>query len=744
MSSLAVSAFVGVTLLLAGCSDDGDENPGGRAATSDGPDVTIGESSDTVADSDGVAGPLGFEVDRFEIPIPEVAIEEPPEHITPPSLPTSQGSDVPFAAVLDGTGAFDGAEELIAAGVDAGVWSEIEGVRALMSIVMGELPPDAVAGFDEIAHPSIHYVLERAALLLEDESSDERQRADLSRLTSVFLKPGPTGEASEDDGRVTPNDTEPEGLVRPQGLRVASGLPRAGVGGCGLGQPGNEGFFKVDTSSDTEPAYRFCTAERGADTVVYPVARGDDGDIWERSADRLFELIDQARTGYLSLVQTEMPPVKFLISPRPDPAGIAAGHVLSNRNGPECIGAIFATDSLFAQDFELDNTMAHELFHCVQSEWEGKFASSGQDFVEEAGASYFAYRLLGQCAPGEVARGPRLDARSASGSLLEMSYESWFFWAYLDEHGKLDPAQIGQLHRSVKAGMPVGEAMRSFIPDVDRTMNEFYVRLLGPGLACGFQGWRVTGERSIEDVGDVTFADAAWQGTRYEVTYVLKWYIAQSRGDGLPIGMAESQESPDTGAWVQVEPEIRTECDDGEEWYVVLATSGEDDATSPDRLLKVTERQDAECDPCPIGTWSFDLDDMAQFWESFAPAGQSTGVTIGGAWTLQFAGATGAGPTVIADDQAITLTFTVQGNSINLDVVGGGGGQWTGDESTLGVSDYQSSGTGTFMDISGSSSSTDSAALGYTCDDDVLSIQANGTTIGLTRIDPAKGTSYFE
>lgn len=720
-------------LLVAACSsgDDTSTEPpviessdtGSSDVDTAGPDGTGPDSTVDAASPDDVdtgPAPLGFSTERFDVPVPANEIPEPPARIAEnqPTVPVDES--IAVASMLDGTGVFDGADELIDAGIEAGVWTEIEAVRAIISVLLGERPPESIVGFDDVVHPSLGGLLDRAVVLLDDPSVDAEQRDDLARLTAFFLAPDGA------DG--------PEGLRRPHGF---AGAPRVQTG-CGIGSSVSEdGLFQAEYTGR-----RYCSEERDGDTIYYPVAMRDEGAVWEQAAERFFEIIEQARTGYLDLVATEMPPVKFLISPRPDPTGIAAAHVVSRTGESTCRGAIFATDSFMAQDVELDNTMAHELFHCVQGEWEGTFPSAGEDFVEEAGASYFAYKLLGQCAPGDASRGPALDQHTANRSLLEASYDAWFFWAYLDEHGKLGASQIGQLHRAFKAGTPIDEALRSFVPDIDRTMNEFYVRMMGPGLACGFQGWQTTGQRDITDVGPVEFADAPWQGTRYEVTYPAKRYFAQVAGDALPIGMAEPGRSPSEAAWVDVEPVIRTECDDEESWYVVLATAGPAASAAPDRALEVTERQDPQCDPCPIGSWAFDVADMSAFFESFAPPGQDVDITIGGTWTLQFGAPTGSS-TVVSDSQNTVITFSNSLGGFESTVTGGGQGQWTGNGSNLSVSNYTSTGTASLFGVSSTSTSTDSAGAAYTCEGDVMTITLQEQQIGLTRIDPVRGNPYF-
>ena len=716
----SLSIFVAASLAATACtSNDSDDS-----AASSPPDTATAETTEELDSSDDAATdddtteasaePLGFDVDRFEIPVP--VVEE----------------DLP---------AFGGSDELIDAGIDAGVWSEPEAVRAIVSIIMGELPPEAVPALDELPHPSIPALLDRAADLLAGNELADAERADLERLTEFFFDPSSdstTADAETSAGSGEGgDDSEPQGirsgLVGSARAQAAASCPPAS-GLDGESKAGVEDFFDVEVTG-----VAYCELSQGEDSVLYPLI-SDDESTYLGAALQILDLIPFAREGYQGLAGTEMPPVRFLISARSDPEGDSFGHVVSAKlPGRQCVGAIFATSGFFAEAAEFRNTVAHELFHCVQAEWEG--LDSDNDFVFESGASYFAYRLLGECSPEDVSRGSTLDQRTATGSLLDSEYDGWFFWAFLDEHGHLDSNEISRLHQRVKVGTAVEDALGELLPDVSKTLNEFYVRMVGPKLACGFQGDQFTGEKTAKEVGAITFADAPWQGTRYKVTYPQKRYFEQSAGDTGLIGMADFDKRSAEGAWVVTEPEIRTTCNEAEDWIVVLA--GATDSSVPDRMLSIDKRNDGECDPCPFGKWAIDLETMATFFESY---GEGIDVQISGSWTLDFDGASGGGAT-LEDERQIVLTFPgLAGPDTGLSVNGSGSGGWQGDETVLVLSNYVSEGEASFFGVSASQADggTD-AGLGYGCDEDgLLTITSNGVTIVANRLDPVKGTPYFE
>ena len=706
-SRSVVSVAIIASLFVAACSSSDDDDAAVPASTIVD-DVTAetsvaGDESAPAGTEPATDDVLGFDTDEFVIPAPGA-------------------EDPDLDPALAG---FSTVDELIDGGVEAGVWTEVEATRAIVSVIMGELSPAAVPGMDELAHPSIPAVLDRAEVLLADETIDDDQRADLARVTAFFFDSTPPGDLGES---TTVTTAGAEGLRgRPQSIRRA---PRQGVDCEPIGQDPS-GFFDA---AEARLGTSYCRAKSGADEVIYPSRIGGKAapEVFAASAVRLFEIIDRARTGYEDLAGTEMPPVKFLISARTDPSNTPAeGHVISKVGADQCIGAIFATAAFFEQSIELDNTMAHELFHCVQGAWGGTLET---EFVGEAGASYFAYKLLGECAPDDAARVGRLDANTANGSLLATAYEGWFFWAFLDEHTDLDSRLISQMHQEIAGGTPPDDAIRAYVSNLPRTLNEFFVRLMGPGLACGAQGNRFTDKIAVSDTGPIDLPDADWQGSRYELTYPKSRYFTQM-GDGGPMGMALEKRRDTEGGWVVYEPEIRSTCEDEEKAIVVVAGS----ETGQSRNVEILERQDASCDPCPIGAWNIDLDSMAAFYETFDSNGFD--VTITGTWQWQFAGGDNGQPGVMSDDENIQLAF---GGFQGPSVVSTGQGQWTGDGSTLTVSDYASSTGASFFGVDATTSdSGQGAVVGYECEGDVMTVTTRGVTILLNRIDPLRGEPYF-
>jgi len=706
ISPIAVLVFA---VGLAACSADTSGEPDAASDTAAAADehLTGGDQADPDTDDPSIAvEQLGFETDLFVVPA--LAGDDPAEGEPP----------------------FIGVEELIDAGVESGAWTEVDGVRAVISVLVGELSPDALPALDELPHHFHSRVLDRAEVLLNDPNIDGSVRADLDRLTSFFFDDLPAGTDAEAFG-----DGIQEGAAGAPFAELASYSAQVGgSGACGPNERLNEAvLFGAD---NTPLCYQRIISDQG-DTVFVPIA--DDA---IDASDQIFEIIEQARAGYAELAGSELQEVVILLSTRPSPAdgtdsaGDSLAHVASH-SGTTCRIAVFGTDTFFAGGPFFRFMIAHELFHCIQDTWGGNLGSD--ELSREGGADFFAYRLLGECPGEQVALGTILDTHTAKGSLLDLSYAGWFFWAYLDEHGHLSAQQIAELHKAVWGGTPVGEGLKTLIGDLPSVMNEFYVRLVGPGLACDFRGSAITGTVPIDQTGQIELEASLWQGTRYRLDYAQRKLFEQSNGGPGPMGMAEFGERSGEGDWVVHEPEIRSTCNDDDAWMVVVTALDADTSSLP-HIIDVAKTEEGACDPCLVGRWSIDLPTMSEFFETLS---QGADIDISGSWTFEFtSGSSGA---IFSDDRNIGLGISNAQGAITVDVVGGGSGPYTSDGDTWTTTGFTDATQGSLGGVESPwTTSTGSGSFPYICEDDSLTLQMGATTIAATRVpDTPEGSPYF-
>ncbi|RLE18073.1 MAG: hypothetical protein DRJ50_13375 [Actinobacteria bacterium] len=489
--------------------------------------------------------------------------------------------------------------------------------------------------------------------------------------------------------------------------------------------------------------------EDGEDVVI--VARHDDSvDI----SDLVFDVIRKARPGYGELAGSELQPVQVLVSINPSPAepatstgpslarGDALAHVASN-SGQSCRVAIFASSTLATGSDHLPFTIAHELFHCIQDQWGG----SATDFVEEAGADYFAYELLDRiCTNEQTSLGATLDASTTNGSLLDANYEGWFFWAFLSEHRHLGTSQIASLHEGIYAGGDVGSSIVESLSEAPKILNEFYSRLIGPGLACGFKGSSFTSTVKVDKKGPIELDVVnIWRGTRYQLEYDKKLLFEQSSDDPGPIGMVEHDKRSDEGKWVTVAPEVRTTCTEKETWIAVVSPSDPNSSSATPHVLEVDAARPGGCDPCVIGSWSINLGTFAAYMESFS---QGADVDIAGSYVLHFAGGPPDEGFEAADERDITMSFPAEGGGLSLHIEGNGSGAYTAHAGRLQTNGYADSGTVTVsgVPVEAGTSFADFGDGGapFTCEENDLEIHVDGNTVSATRMPSLpKGPPYF-
>ena len=477
----------------------------------------------------------------------------------------------------------------------------------------------------------------------------------------------------------------------------------------------------------------------------FTVYENDDGDrIYisdEQAADgelvagQVAGMLETARSGFDQLAGTPVPKVDILISPRASVGGDDLGHAVNSKR--PCRVAIFAPDGFFTAD-NVDFTLAHELFHCVQGVWDGEFGSD--QLSEEGGADYFAWKLTGSCAD-QIDWGSTLDQKTAKGSLLDLSYAGWWFWAYLDENRGVSSQSIASLHQGVKLGTPIPDGLEGLVGDVPAVVNEFFVRLVGPGLACELKGNTFTEEEPIMIAEEkvVDLAAQLWQGTRYKLTYEeLQRYVQVDQGGG-PIGMAKENQRRDEGDWVVYTQEVRTGCEDDEKWVAVVTSPSNGGGT---HSLEVEIAEKGSCDPCMLGFWSVDITTLEKFYEAFSPG---ENIELGGAWTIGFGPDDDAGDALFTDERDITLMLPDRSSTFSLALSGFGSAEYTANEVTFAVDAYIDGGTASIQGYSSpfANASGDGALL-YICDGDRLDAQIGNASFVANRVPPTpEDFSYF-
>jgi hypothetical protein len=294
-------------------------------------------------------------------------------------------------------------------------------------------------------------------------------------------------------------------------------------------------------------------------------------------------------------------------------------------------------------------------------------------------------------------------------------------------------------------GADVEATLTGVISDLPTVMNEFFVRLVGPGLACDVKGSKFTSEIPVDQKGPVELVvQSVWHGTRYQLKYAEK-KLYEQHADGGPIGMAEIDKRPAPDAWVTTRPKVRTECTDGETWMVVVSPPTAGSSAVEPRVLEIDAAKPGGCDPCVVGGWSMDIQSFEEYMETLS---QGQNIDIAGTYTMNFGFGPPEGQLEYSDDRDIEISFPGTGSALAIRLDGSGSGTYSATGDRVSTNGYSDSGTASITGVPAGASSpfanSGDGGAPYTCEGDDLTIVVNGSPLYATRTPATeRGPAYF-
>lgn len=697
-------AFVAAAaLVVAACSggggDGGDGDDGAASATP--PATRVGDDAGNDAETDD-ADP--DDADRDDVdPSTSVAETEPsgtarsdgdpPVEVVSYDVPVDEPADPVLHA--DGTESAaplppQSPEHLVRIGVDAGVWTEAEGVIAILRHLSGEAPRDAIGGLERVVSRSYTGVAELAREFLDDEALPADERDELERLLRAVAPPIEVLEAlsepddTSDDPATTSGengagsgDDEQSLGVEPAGGGTAGAVPvsraiPAQSSGCVAVQ--EDGFAELDVG---ENCWKVRTRSTGLGgyrlRVFYPPEW--EGEAQEPIVNAALDALELTNNSFDQWGDVRDISLAFSFSDNDD-----EDLGLQMPAGPdECAITIFpAVTTNPANDFaEFRQLVAHEAVHCVQ---DVQLSGEPAGWIIEGGAEYFSHWLIND---GGLEQGyiGTFDASSLNTPLQDLDYAAWPWWQFLANQS--GPASVWEIHKQLAGG-----ASLASIDGMDDRFQQFAVEWTGPGVTDS-NGASMPGDepavndtRVVDETGDQEITTSPWVLTRLRLDYEKERRFVQSdqsEGQGA-YAMARWADRGDLGAWKQIPPEIRSTCDEREP-YIVVVTTGADQHRF---RATVDEVEEAECDPCLFGTWAMDLSTFEAFLDDMmasqgAPAGAS--IELSGKYLITF------------DDESqihgwrdgFTITVSTQGHSFPTVVDAIEMGEYSADGETLDV-----------------------------------------------------------
>lgn len=720
-SNRYVGALICAALVMGACSGgggDGDAESTSSGATdevtNDGTDEPSEATSDASADPDGTddsgasgGGPIG--------PIDLGALTTPIPAVEPISVVRIDGEGNEGAEETEETMLPADLLEVVQIGVDAGSFSEAEGIARALNGLSGRGVPTPGLGLDDAEEPGLTALTRRGADLLGGDDVDDADRTLLADALRIF---SPSQELLDAISTPAPGPTA--------GFANAS--------------------FTIAPSVSSSAAPIDIISQDCFDVIATGVSSDSDLETGDECFHYVEEIVDghQMRVYYSSTWQTD-PDRLALVDVALDALATSAG-VYGDLATVGDINAVFSlTDSAtaLAQQSYFDlaepcpitlftsasagstdvfrQTVAHEAFHCVQ-DW--SFTSLPYETHKwwlEGSAEYFS-NVVYPTVNDEHTRTWRFDSNSLEKNLTQMSYENTVFFQF---HANVrgDDSTIDLL-RTVSAAGATVESIGS-LPGMEQLWRDFVVAGVanaihdtGGGTVGAFERFKPM--IPVDRVRSVELATSPMQAPRYPVRYVKGKRYEQSTEESSHLAVVWANEMRDLSAWTEMPVEVRPTCEKNRTYIVVATTVGE--PLTPKANVGTAEQ--AVCDPCLLGTWGLQLGTFADYILNVIKSGgeeiPGLSINIDGSYTFDFAANGGI---------SAVKNFTVRpvianvGGAPATTMTGSEGGRYDADGGKLTVTGWQGDSTASIGQISQSVfSGPEAQSTDYTCEDGVLTL----------------------
>jgi hypothetical protein len=525
----------------------------------------------------------------------------------------------------------------VAGGVEAGRWTEAEGIVFALRYLAGELSEEEVFGSEVPLSVEGTGVARRAQAYLADASNTEG-RDEMTRLLAVLI---PTRRALED---LSEPATDEQAAVPGLALAVHRPVSQAEVSCWSLWSTGY---------STPSICFRYHQREiAGRLHRVYAPRDWGSGDPRLALVDEALAALEDSLGRYNSygpapvmstdIVFTELP---FLAGGTrlPSVLAVASDDVSDGR----CHVGVFpsaGTSGLAT----LKQTIAHELFHCYQyTNYPTKVFPLPEDvngwWVE--GTAEFFGSIVYPTGNDEWRFARAFNETSTYSPMHQMSYEAYLLFQYLAvQHGWGAEGVLGIIQRMPESG--TDRDQRDALAAVDGIADAFHQfgrayldqKLRDPG--GGFVPVDPQpGEASTFHAGanHQDYTSAGFWLDRYRLHFDdrTRFETTTEEGDGEGRLSARLVRTP--GAWGEIPTAMNTACEDGE--FVVLVTSAVATAGTSRRFDVRSNgeevRDELECDECLVGTWTLDngsyLAHMGGLWSAIQGLMPSYGLDTEGA-----------------------------------------------------------------------------------------------------------------
>ena len=484
-------------------------------------------------------------------------------------------------------------DELLDTNIETGEWTEAEGIIILLQSFVGEVDSNMLP---EVIESSSTPIVRRAADIANNPDTNAEDAAEIERLLDILV---PTTETL--DQLSIPAS---EASAKPNGVF------KTAVQADACADLSTKGYKAKNLEGITCFLYEEAQLEGHKYRVYYPNEWKDDEAKRELINAALFALTDSASV-YGKLAKIE--DVNLVFSYADGGTALASQAYFDLDSA--CPITLFANKNQGSMDV-FKQTIAHEVFHCVQ-DW--NFTTSpyaSHKWWLEGSAEYFS-NVVYPTVNDEHRFLDSFNRNSVDKTLMEMSYHNFVFFQYMANRIG-DQGLISLLKTMSATGGPSAHAAHlADYPDMDGMFQDFVVSFLSEGVAdTGGSSIKpaqiaIKPIQTISEEGENEFHTKPFVATRYGIKYVKeKRFLLEGNEDGNGRYSTVLKELRRTKtAWSDLPEEIRSKCDDAV-LYVLATTNVKEDFAY---TINVTEMEKAECDPCLLGSWDIEPNSFEAF-----------------------------------------------------------------------------------------------------------------------------------
>lgn len=570
----------------------------------------------------GAVTPAGITVQPST---PTAQSNEPTATAAPSATPAPTGTPEPFSPP-DSTPFVTSLEANLRARVEAGEWTLEEGLVATLKVLAGQARIDSLGQAGVEIHSYAGSGVVRMARSYLETGSDEAAKAELQRLVTLILPEAATLKRFAHPAQA---HGEPGGrLARPMGQSEecatlwADGWPEGSTAVC----------------------FEYRTVEAAGSTyeIFFP-RTWPAGDPRREFFEPTVEAVeDSARTFTRFGAMPASTTIVFTLLPDPEYPRAYAVTSQFEQNGACRVAILPPGAGLGVGAYK--QTVAHELFHCFQSQnyWDPMGDDHNEWWVEGT-AEYFG-NVVYPTVNAESEFWGDFDASSLDTSLVDMDYGNVVFFQYLAN--RVGDEGVLQLIASMPSsgGRPSELAALAGYPGIEDLFHDFARAYLDQQIldtGGGFVGIapRVRERRTFDFSRTEFLPTNAFVLSRalFKFPERKRYTLAEEDAGGLmtaarPLGAA---------GWAALPAELVTSCDELVYIYTFTKASAADGEQEVGVRADIEDDEFAEgnCDRCVVGRWQ--LDNMSH-WEAFLsviPAETNTRLqSIGGQVTAIFTG----------------------------------------------------------------------------------------------------------